>query len=120
MEIHKIVEKKNEVISKYGPWTAHNIHLQDDIYTIGPNIVGDEIRLKRITQCVFDLLGGSIKNARILDLACLEGLFAIEFARQGATCVGIEGREANIEKARFVKDYCSLTIYNFSKTTSET
>lgn len=108
MDVHKIVAKKNEIINKYGPWTAHNIHLQDDHYTIGPNIVGDEIRLRRITQCVFDLLGGNIKNARILDLACLEGLFAIEFARQGASCVGIEGREANIEKARFVKDVLQL------------
>jgi SAM-dependent methyltransferase len=108
MDGNKIVTKKNEIINKYGPWTAHNVHLQDDIYTIGPNIVGDEIRLKRITQCVSDLLGGNLKNARILDLACLEGLFAIELARQGATCVGIEGREANIEKARFVKDVLQL------------
>jgi len=108
VDAHKIVEKKNEVIGKYGPWTAHNIHLQDDIYTIAPNIIGDEIRLRRITQCVFDLLGGDVKNARILDLACLEGLFAIEFARHGATCVGIEGREANIEKAKFVKEVLSL------------
>jgi 2-polyprenyl-3-methyl-5-hydroxy-6-metoxy-1,4-benzoquinol methylase len=108
MDAQKIVTKKNEVINKYGPWTAHNIHLQDDLYTIGPNIVGDEIRLKRITQCVFDLLGGSVKNARVLDLACLEGMFAIEMARQGANSVGIEGREANIEKARFVKDVLQL------------
>lgn len=108
MDARTIEKKKSEVIEKYGPWTAHNVHLQDDIYTIGPRIVGDEVRLRRITQIVFDLMGGTVENARVLDLACLEGLFAIEFARHKAKCMGIEGREANIEKARFVKDVLSL------------
>jgi len=113
MDAHKIIEKKNEIINKYGPWTAHNIHLQGEIYTIAPGIVGDEIRLRRITQCVFDMLGGNVESARILDLACLEGLFAIEFARHGANCVGIEGREANIEKGKFVKEVLSLDNLQF-------
>ena len=108
MDAETIIKKKNQIITKYGPWTAHNIHLRDDIYTIAPRIVGDEIRLRRITQCVFDLMGGTVENARILDLACLEGLFAIEFARHRAKCLGIEGREANIEKARFVKEVLNL------------
>lgn len=108
MDSQSLIAKKNAIVSKYGPWTAHNMHLQDDVYTIGPRIVGDEVRLRRITQCVFDLMGGTVENARILDLACLEGLFAIEFARHQANCLGIEGREANIEKARFVKEVLSL------------
>jgi SAM-dependent methyltransferase len=108
MDPQTIINKKNAIISKYGAWTAHNIQLQDDIYTISPRIVGDEIKLKRIVQCVFDLAGGSVEGLRVLDLACLEGLFAIEFARHKAKCLGIEGREANIEKARFVKEVLSL------------
>src|SRR6185312_10010629 len=39
----------------------------------------------------------------ILDLACLEGQYALEFARQGAQSVGIEGRAENLEKARFAQ-----------------
>ena len=117
MDTQIIVNKKSDVIKKYGPWTAHNIRLQDDIYTIAPAIVGDEVRLRRITQCVFDLMGGTVENARILDLACLEGLFAIEFARHKANCVGIEGREANIEKARFVKEVLHLTTSNWLRMT---
>lgn len=46
----------------------------------------------------------------MLDLGCLEGLFAIELARHGAEVVAIEGREVNIEKARFAKDV--LGIHN--------
>ena len=108
MDIKTIIQKKSEVITKYGPWTAHNIQLRDDIYTIAPEIIGDEVKLRRIVQCVLDLVGGSVEGLRILDLACLEGLYAIEFARHKATCLGIEGREANVEKARFAKQVLLL------------
>ncbi len=108
MDAQTLVEKKNAVISKYGPWHTHNIHLQDDIYTISPTIVGDEVKLRRIVQCVSDLTGGTIEGSRVLDLACGEGLYGIEFARQKARVVAIEGRTANIEKARFTKAVLSL------------
>jgi 2-polyprenyl-3-methyl-5-hydroxy-6-metoxy-1,4-benzoquinol methylase len=108
MDTQTIINTKNDVITRYGNWTAHNICLQDDVYTIAPTIVGDEVKLRRIVQCVFDLAGGSVEGLRILDLACLEGLYAIEFARHKASCLGIEGREANIEKARFAKQVLRL------------
>src|SRR6266566_3867908 len=115
MDTQTIIDKKNGVISRYGAWTAHNIHLRDDIYTIAPKIVGDEVKLRRIVQCVFDLAGGSVEGLRILDLACLEGLYAIEFARHNASCLGIEGREANIEKARFAKQMLQLDNLDFAQ-----
>jgi hypothetical protein len=43
-----------------------------------------------------------------VDLGCCEGLYACEFALRGATVVGVEGREANIAKARFAKDALGL------------
>ena len=57
---------------------------------------------------VLDTARAPAGELRVLDLACLEGLYAIEFARQGASAVGIEGREANIAKARFVKEVLGL------------
>src|SRR5438034_7278681 len=113
MDAQTIVNTKNDVIRNHGNWTAHNICLHDAIYTIAHRIVGDEVKLRRIVQCVFDLAGGTVEGLRILDLACLEGLYAIEFARHKAKCVGIEGREANIEKARFAKQVLSLENLEF-------
>lgn len=110
MNTQSIIEMKGQVESKYDAWHAHNIHLRDDVYTMASRIIGDEVKLRRIAQIVLDLAGGSVRGLRVLDLACGEGIYGIEFARQGANVVGIEGREANIEKARFVK--CALSLDN--------
>jgi 2-polyprenyl-3-methyl-5-hydroxy-6-metoxy-1,4-benzoquinol methylase len=101
--------KRDEVAARYGAWTAHNIHLADDVYTIVPGIEGDnEFRLQRVVQTVADLARRPFDELRVLDLGCLEGLFAVELARRGAHVVGVEGREANIAKARFAKNILGL------------
>src|SRR2546426_3593 len=105
--------KKQMLIERFGPWIANNIHLADHLYTMGEKIEGDEVKLRRVLQVVSDTIRRPLKGLRILDLACLEGLYAIEFARHGASVVGIEGREAHLEKARFVKDALSLNNLEF-------
>ena len=57
-------------------------------------------RLRRIIQTIGDLCVKPWHQLRILDLGSLEGLFALECASRGAAVVGIEGREANNERAR--------------------
>ena len=89
-----------------GPRTIFNLAPASTLLT--KKITGNEIKLRRIVQIVSDIVGKPFNELRILDLACLEGLYAIEFARCGAEVVAIEGREANIEKARFVKNVFSL------------
>jgi hypothetical protein len=108
MNVELIEEKKRKVVERFGPWTAHNICLKGDVYTINKEVVGDEVKLRRILQCVSDISRRPLKSLRILDLACLEGLYAVEFARHGAKVLGIEGREPNIEKARFAKEVIAL------------
>src|SRR5215472_8685996 len=108
MDFDFLEKQKQAVVDKFGPWTASNIHLDNDCYTIGKKIEGDEIKLRRVLQIVSDAARKPFRSLRLLDLACHEGIYAIEFARHGASVVGIEGREAHIEKAKFVKDVLSL------------
>jgi 2-polyprenyl-3-methyl-5-hydroxy-6-metoxy-1,4-benzoquinol methylase len=111
--VEQIVNQKQKVVEQYGEWTAHNIRLADNVYTISDQIRGDEVLARRVLQIVSDVLKNPLSTARILDLACLEGLYAIEFAQHGAEAVGVEIREENLAKARFAKEVLALDNLNF-------
>ena len=103
IELEAIRREKADIVARYGEWTAHNIHLGGDVYTMQSAITGDEYRLRRVMQIIDDVAARAPQNLRVLDLACLEGMYSVELARRGATVVAIEGREANIAKAAFAK-----------------
>jgi hypothetical protein len=113
MNLESLKHRQRRVVDKFGPWTASNIHLADHFYTIGEHIQGDEVKLRRILQIVSDAASEPLETIRLLDLACHEGIYAIEFARHGANVLGIEGRETHVEKAMFVKDALSLNNVAF-------
>jgi 2-polyprenyl-3-methyl-5-hydroxy-6-metoxy-1,4-benzoquinol methylase len=105
----EIETRKRELEQAYGAWTSHNMQLHDDLYTIRAGVAGgNEARLRRVLQMAADLGDRPIDKMRVLDLGALEGLFAVEFARRGATVVAIEGREPNLEKLRLAKDALGL------------
>jgi 2-polyprenyl-3-methyl-5-hydroxy-6-metoxy-1,4-benzoquinol methylase len=101
VEVEAIRQEHATLVERHGAWTAHNIRLADGVYTLSEEPAGDEVKLRRVVQVVSDLCGPDLSGLRVLDLACLEGMYAIELARRGAEVVAIEGREANLEKARF-------------------
>jgi SAM-dependent methyltransferase len=103
VEPEEILRRRLEIIERDGPWTAHNVHLGHGLYTISPD-VNDDWKLRRVTQIVRDVTGGKLTGLRVLDLACLEGEYAIELALQGARAVGIEGRAVSVAKARFAAE----------------
>ena len=98
--------RKQEIIDRSGPWTGHCIHLGDDLYTWDG--AWPTPRLTRYLQVVADVVDRPLESLRVLDLACLEGHFGIEFAKHGSEVVAIEGRPNNLERARFAKDVLSL------------
>jgi SAM-dependent methyltransferase len=106
MNLDDLKRRKSAIVSRYGEWTDHNIQLADGLYTMESRPVSPKWR--RVLQAVADVAGQPLDTLRILDLACLEGQYAIEFARHGAKAVGIEGREGNIAKARFAKEALGL------------
>jgi SAM-dependent methyltransferase len=101
-----VQSRKQEVVERYGPWTGHCIHLADDVYTWDG--AWPTPRLTRYLQVVADIVDRPLGSLRVLDLACLEGHFGIEFAKHGSTVVAIEGRPDNLERARFAKDVLGL------------
>ncbi|MCC7424299.1 MAG: class I SAM-dependent methyltransferase [Planctomycetaceae bacterium] len=56
-----------------------------------------------------DLAPQRLPTLRVLDLACLEGQYAVEFARRGATVLAIEGRAAHVAKTLLARDAWGLT-----------
>jgi 2-polyprenyl-3-methyl-5-hydroxy-6-metoxy-1,4-benzoquinol methylase len=106
MNAEEINNRKQEIIKRFGPWTAHCIHLADDLYTFDhPEM---DSKLRRFLQISSDITGEPLEKLRVLDLACLEGQFGIEFALHGSSVLALEGREVNLAKARFVKEAASL------------
>ena len=103
-------DRLQSVVEKHGPWTAMAIKLPDGSYTRSP---APDHRLRRILQIAGDLVGKPLAQCRVLDLACLEGHYAIEFAMHGCEVVGIEGREASVAKCDFVKGELGLDRARF-------
>lgn len=94
-----------QVKERYGNWSAMAVKLQNGEYTREPAV---DFRLKRLLQIARDVVKKPLEECRVLDLACLEGHYGIEFALHGAEVVAIEAREANLAKAAYVKSNLGL------------
>jgi 2-polyprenyl-3-methyl-5-hydroxy-6-metoxy-1,4-benzoquinol methylase len=98
-------------------FTAHNIRLDDGTLTkpdIGQTMEAYSrfVSARRILETVFP---GDKKHLRLADLGCLEGGYAVEFARMGFQVLGIEIRDANIAACNYVKSKTSLPNLAFIK-----
>jgi 2-polyprenyl-3-methyl-5-hydroxy-6-metoxy-1,4-benzoquinol methylase len=114
MDPSTIKSQRDAIASEHGPWVAYNIRLADGVYTMSNNHVGSvEFLIHAIVQAVSDLSAKPLDQLRILDLGCHEGGYAIEFGLHGATVVGIEGRIASVEKARFAAEALGLDKVTF-------
>ena len=106
MDAREIKTRRDEVAQRYGEWTAHSIRLADGVLTRADG--GGADRVRRCLQIAVDVTRRPLDQLRVLDLGALEGQYGVEFALHGAEVVAVEGREANIEKARVARDALDL------------
>lgn len=83
MDRQAIELAKRAIVERHGPWTAANVDLGEGVFTIDRARSGPHPHLVRFGQLIADFAGRDFVSLRVLDLACLEGEYAIEFARKG-------------------------------------
>ena len=108
---------EKEALEMAVEFTAHNIRLDDGTLTKPDYGYSMEaypwfVSARRILQTVFP---GDKKHLRLADLGCLEGGYAVEFARMGFQVLGIEVRDANMAACNYVKSKTSLPNLIFVK-----
>jgi len=94
---------------------AHNIMLDNGVQTkpeVGYTMDQYPVlkAAKRILKLVFP---GDKRRFRIDDIGCLEGGYAVEFARMGFEALGIEIRKGNFEACMYVKNNTDLPNLSF-------
>lgn len=102
----------DQIVTEYGEWTAMSIKLPNGRYTRKQAV---DWRLRRLLQVAADTVGRPLSECRVLDLACLEGHYGVEFGLHGAEVVGIEGRKANVIKCEFAQNELGLDRVKFIK-----
>lgn len=93
----------------------HNIRLDDGTFTKPEStlsMVDNRVFIssRGILETVFP---GDKSKFRLADVGCLEGGFAVEFARLGFRVLGIEVRELNIAACNYVKSKTDLPHLEF-------
>jgi len=96
-------------------FTAHNIRLDSGEFTrpeAGRSM--EDYPWCRAARRVLDtVFPGDRSRVRVADLGCLEGGFAVEFARMGFRVLGLEVREANFAACRYVRANTNLANLEF-------
>jgi 2-polyprenyl-3-methyl-5-hydroxy-6-metoxy-1,4-benzoquinol methylase len=107
----QVERERDALIERHGEWTE-NIPLGDGVWTRAePSL--PHTRLRRIVQVIQDLAGRPLAECRILDVGCLEGMFSLELAQQGAEVLGMDARQGHIDKAQFAKAKLGLERAQF-------
>ena len=105
-----VARQLRNIKSQHGDWTAHNLRLLDDIFTISPDV---SCRATNRAGLYFDVISSirsrGLFRPRVLDLGCLEGAISIFFAQNGFSTVGVDARSSHISKAEFASNVLGLS-----------
>ena len=96
-------------------FTAHNIRLDDGTFTKPESArsMVDYPWFKSAHGILEAVFPGDRSQLRLADVGCLEGGYAVEFARMGFQVLGIEVRELNIAACNYVKSKTDLPNLEF-------
>lgn len=96
-------------------FTAHNIRLDDGTFTMPelPHSMVDLSWFKSARGVLDTIFPGDKNQFRVADVGCLEGGYAVEFARMGFRVLGIEVRDLNIAACNYVKSKVDLPNLEF-------
>lgn len=99
-------------------FTAHNIELPDGTQTKpGWPLTADNVVCRAALRCLGRYFAeNEVAETSLLDLGCLEGGYAVAFARAGFRVTAIEAREINMEKCRYVEKQLCLDNLRFMQT----
>ena len=111
-ELTSVLKKEFELDIAF---TAHNIRLDNGTFTkpeVGQSMEADPwcAAARRILETVFP---GQKSQLRLADLGCLEGGYAVEFARMGFQVLGVEVRKENFAACQYVKANTRLPLLDF-------
>ena len=114
-------KNKSKLEKKFGRWCTYDITRKSGKYSIAdiytPRQLASIVFFQKLVHCAQDLSKKPLEKSNILDLACQEGVASFVFADYGVKSVlGVDGREANIAKAKFTRDTLKLENVNFIKT----
>jgi SAM-dependent methyltransferase len=100
-----------------GEFTAHNIQFPDGSVSMSghPTLLADEPRCRATMRLLHMLYGNRLSGRRIADLGCLEGGYAVEFARAGMDSIGIEVRSSNFANCVDVQKRVGLPNLTFKQ-----
>lgn len=84
-------------------FTAHNIRLDDGTFTKSESTdsIAEHpwfVSARGVLDTVFP---GDKSNFRVADVGCLEGGYAVEFARTGIQVLGVEVRESTVAACNY-------------------
>ena len=110
-------------ISELGPW-FYGFDLGEHGRTVSclpPEVQQiHATRLEMVNRAVEAYFGADLSRVRCLDVGCHEGYYAVAMARKGASRVrGVDVREENLRKARFVARTLALPNVDYEQANCE-
>lgn len=107
-------------VQQLAPWLVP-FRLRDGVTTIDLEKVAGSQNVERylfrrdlITGTLAELLGDDLATSTVLDIGCNAGFFSLDIATRGAQHVdGVDLREGNIAKARFVAEHYGVDNVTF-------